>query len=285
MILQNLGNCIGAVSGTALGDCSNLEIGDIKGVGLLNKKTTIATLNKTNFETLITDGKLHQLLGVEDLEVANNENETFTSSQGFNKTIRTAKPTETLTFRKGKCFDKFLATFKSNNKFDIIKYYDNGLLIATDIKGEVMKGFSLGMVDKMLYSHLQGGDPENSKLIYQLINNNELEVNWVYIPYSNLDFNPLEYEGVIETNLEVVSNTGGTMVLKVSNNCNSSISYTSVIPSVTGSFTLSGANIDTISLVDDTIEIAYTGTATSVKLNIVKDVLNNFYKSKAVVLS
>jgi hypothetical protein len=37
MILQNLGDCEGAVSGTGLGSCSNLEIGDLKGIGLLNK--------------------------------------------------------------------------------------------------------------------------------------------------------------------------------------------------------------------------------------------------------
>jgi hypothetical protein len=39
MILQNLGNCEGAITGTGLGNCSNLEIGDRKGLGVLTKCT------------------------------------------------------------------------------------------------------------------------------------------------------------------------------------------------------------------------------------------------------
>ena len=161
MILQNLGNCEGAISGTGLGNCSNLEIGDFKGVGLLNKGTKFTTLTQTSFETLITTGKLHQLLGVEDFEVANAENETFTSSQGFAKTIRQSKPTETLTFRKGMCFDKALSSLVSNNKYDVVKYFDKGVLLATTKDGVNMKGFSVGMIDKAKYTQLSGGDPAN----------------------------------------------------------------------------------------------------------------------------
>jgi hypothetical protein len=285
MILQNLGDCKGAVSGTGLGNCSNLEIGDLKGVGLLNKNEKFTTLTSTSFETLITTGKLHQLLGVEDFEVANAENETFTSSQGFAKTIRQSKPSETLTFRKGMCFDKALTTLVSNNAFDVVKYYDKGILIATTKDGVNMKGFNVGMVDKQKYSHLSGGDPANSKIMYQLVDSLELDLYWVFIPYTSLNFNPLDYQGVIETNIVVVSNTAGTLTIQIKESCNSNNNVTSLVPVVTGSFNLTGGTITAVALVGSNIEIDYTGTPTVVKLNIVEDVNGNFYKSNNIALS
>jgi hypothetical protein len=279
MILQNLGNCEGAISGTGLGNCSNLEIGDFKGTGLLNKGQKFETLDKATFENLITTGKLHQLLGVEDFEVANAENEIFTSSQGFAKTIRQSKPTETLTFRKGMCFDKALDSLVSNNKFDIIKYFDKGVLLATTKDGLEMKGFNVGMLDKAKYSQLSGSDPANSKITYQCVDSSELDLYWVFIPYTALDFDPLAYQGVIQTVINVVNNTAGVLTIEVLDSCNSSVDYSSVVPAVIGSFNLSGATIDTVTLTDGDLVIEYTGTATALALNIVEDVDGNFYKS------
>lgn len=284
MIQQILENCVGAVTGTGLGNCSLLEIGDLKGVGLLNRKTPIAQFNKVAFEGLIEAGKLHQLLGVEDFEVANAENEQFTSSQGFIKTIRGSKPTETLTFRKGMCFDKALASLVSNGRYELIKYFDKGVLIATNTAGTELKGFSLGMIDKMKYSQLSAGDPANSKIIYQLIDSDELDLNWVFLPYSGLDFDPLEYDGIIETNVKVISNTAGVLTVQVLDSCSGN-DLTSIVPAQTSSFNLVGAVIDTVTLVTGSIEIAYTGTPTAVSLNVVKDIEGNYYKSKLVVLS
>jgi hypothetical protein len=285
MILQNLGDCKGAVSGTGLGNCSNLEIGDLKGIGLLNKNEKFTTLTSTSFIELLVKGKLHQLLGVEDFEVANAENETFTSSQGFAKTIRQSKPTETLTFRKGMCFDKALTSLVSNNAFDVVKYYDKGILLATTKDGVNMKGFNVGMIDKQKYSHLSGGDPANSKIMYQLVDSLELDLYWVFIPYTSLNFNPLDYQGVIETNIVVVSNTAGTLTIQIKESCNSNNDITSLVPAVTDSFTLTGGTITAVALVNNNLVIDYTGTATAVKLNIVEDVNGNFYKSGAVTLS
>jgi len=279
MILQNLGDCKGAVSGTGLGNCSNLEVGDLKGIGFLNKNEKFTTLTGTSFENLIKDGKLHQLLGVEDFEVANAENETFTSSQGFAKTIRQSKPTETLTFRKGMCFDRALTTLVSNNEYDVIKYYDKGILIATTKDGFNMKGFSVGMIDKQKFSHLSGGDPANSKIMYQLIDSLELDLYWVFLPYSSLNFSPLDYQGIIETNIVEVSNTAGTLTIQIKESCNSNNDVTTLVPAVANSFTLTGGTITTVALVGSNIEIAYTGTPTAIKLNIVEDVNGNFYKS------
>jgi hypothetical protein len=279
MILQNLGNCEGAVTGTGLGNCSNLEIGDFKGIGLLNKSTKFTSLTQTSFETLITTGKLHQLLGVEDFEVANAENETFTSSQGFAKTIRNSKPTETLTFRKGMCFDKALTSLVSNNKYDVVKYFDKGVLLATTKDSVNMKGFSVGMIDKAKYTQLSGGDPANSKIKYQCVDSSELDLYWVFIPYNALDFDPLTYQGVIQTTINVVSDVAGTLTIEVLDNCNSAVDYSSVVPAVSGSFNLVGATIDTVALTGGNIVIEYTGTATAVALNIVEDVDGNFYKS------
>lgn len=282
MILQNLGDCKGAVSGTGLGNCSNLEVGDLKGIGLLNKNEKFTTLTGTSFENLIKEGKLHQLLGVEDFEVANAENETFTSSQGFAKTIRQSKPTETLTFRKGMCFDKALTTLVSNNEFDVVKYYDKGILIATTKDGVNMKGFAVGMVDKQKYSHLSGGDPANSKIMYQLVDSLELDLYWVFLPYSALNFSPLDFQGVIETNIFKVSSSPTHVTIKILEKCSANNDTTTLVPAVDTSFTLYGDSISAVAVTlqtDNTIKIDFSGTLTALKLNIVEDVNGNYYKS------
>jgi len=284
MIQQFLAACVGAESGTGSGQCSNLEIGDKKGIGLIRKGEKFTSLTKTSFEDLIENRKLHQLLGVEDFEIADAENEQFTSSQGFKKVIRGSKPTETLTFRKGMCFDKALASLVSNGKYDLIQYFDKGVLVATTKDGEFMKGFSLGMLDKAKFSHLSGGDPSNSKIMYQLVDSQELDLYWLFIPYTALDFDPLSYDGIIQTNINVVSNAGGVLTIEILDSC-SGVDLTSLIPAVVGSFNLVGGTITTVALVGGNIEIAYTGTPTAVSLNVVQDADENYYTSGPVFLA
>jgi hypothetical protein len=182
------------------------------------------------------------------------------------------------------CFDKALTSLVSNNKYDVVKYFDKGVLLATTKDGVNMKGFSVGMIDKAKYTQLSGGDPANSKIMFQCVDSSELDLYWVFIPYTALDFDPLTYQGVIQTTINVVSNTAGVLTLEVLDNCNSSVDYSSVVPSVVGSFTLTGATIDDVTLTGGNLVIEYTGTATTVSLNIVEDVDGNFYKSASKTL-
>jgi hypothetical protein len=121
--------------------------------------------------------------------------------------------------------------------------------------------------------------------MYQLVDSLELDLYWVFIPYTSLNFNPLDYQGVIETNIVVVSNTAGTLTIQIKESCNSNNDVTSLVPAVTGSFNLTGGTITAVALVSGNLEIDYTGTATAVKLNIVEDVNGNFYKSNNIALS
>jgi hypothetical protein len=100
-----------------------------------------------------------------------------------------------------------------------------------------------------------------------------------------LDFDPLIYQGVIQTTINVVSDVAGTLTIEVLDNCNSSVDYSSVVPAVSGSFNLVGATIDTVALTGGDIVIEYTGTPTAVALNIVEDVDGNFYKSASKTLT
>lgn len=278
MIQQFLANCVGAESGTGLGQCSNLEPGDLQGIALIKKGEKFTELNKTSFEALIESRKLHQFLGIEDFEVSDAENEIFTSSQGYKKVIRRSKPTESLTFRKGMCYDRALFSFVSNGRYDVIKYFDKGVLVATTKDGQYMKGFNIGMADKNIFSHLKGNEHSKSDFMYQLVDSQELDLYWVFIPYTALDFDPLAYVGVIQTNINVVSQNVNIITIQILDNC-SGVDLTSLIPTLLSSFTLIGATIDTVSFIDGNIEIAYTGTPTAATLNMVQDANGNYYTS------
>lgn len=285
-LLQNLGtNCSTGVQGSALGKCTDYKLGDIKAIAFLEAGTTITAFNQTIFEGLIKDGKLHLLKNVEDVEVSNNENDEFTSSQGFVSRLRGAKPIEIITFRKSLCFDKRLNSFVSNGAFEVVKFFEKGVLIATKKDGSVFKGFELGMVDKQEYSFLAGSEQEMSKLKYQYTDNIEKNSYHQILRYEDLNFDPLSYEGVLQGVIQVVSSSATTKVIKIVDACNSSLDYTTLIPDLVTSFTMVGGVISTVVLTNGNLEITHNGTPTSLTLNIVEDVDGNYYKTATNVLA
>ena len=102
--LNKFGLCASQYLGTGRGQCPITDFGDLKGIGLLRKgtKLTVATdtLNETTFRALITDGKLHQLVGSFGFEDTTPENATEESTDGVMQVVRDGKPMYNMTFKR-----------------------------------------------------------------------------------------------------------------------------------------------------------------------------------------
>lgn len=297
-LFQQLGQCEGVVIGTGVGTCPIGDLGDLLGVGLNEKGTTLSTTatgyTEAIFRGLITDAKLHQLLNIDAFEDATPENERYTSPQGFMKSVREGKPMYNVNFRNGYCFDKGLQSLKGQNRWDAQLYFSNGILLTTNSQGTKLKGFDLGMLDANPFKFLSGTDTEFSRIAMQFKNAKEFTDYWVFIPYTTLGFNPTEIDDVIETKVafsETPVAAGLSVTVKLVDNCNNSISYASLFDAVGNWVVKVNGVVKTITtavLTGEDLELTFTGALASndvvtVSLDgIVADAELKYYKSNTI---
>ena len=291
------GKCAEDILGTGQGDCPITDFGDLKGEGLLKKGTKLNLasdgLASAYFRSLITDGKLHQLINSYSFEDTTPENETSTSSDGLMQSVRDGKPMYAFTYKKGMAYNSALHSLKGNARWDAYFYFTKGMLLALDTAKENLKGFNGGMFDVDSYKFTQGTETEFSKAKLQLTDANEFNTRWVFFTWEELGFNALEIEGVINTNLafNVKPVAGSTITLRVTDFYNRSISYAELFdtalnwkvlvngaPNIVTSVTIAG-EIATLTV---TTPLASTNVV-DVSLNgIVADIDLKYYKSNTI---
>ena len=295
--INKFGLCAEDVLGTGQGECPITDFGDLKGIGLLKKgsKLNLATdtLNDATFRSLITDGKLHQLVNSYAFEDTTPENERSTSSDGLMQTIREGKPMYSFTFKKGMYNAKAMQSLKGNNRWDAFFYFTEGLLVALDTAGANLKGFNGSMFDVDSYKFKQGAETEFSKVSLQLSDAKEFNQRFVFFTWEELGFNALEIEGVIETVVSFNASpvAGTSITVKVADANNRSISYASLFDTDSNWKVLkSGVDnaVTTVSITGEVITLTLDNPLTSadsvsVSLNgIVADVEMKYYKSNVV---
>lgn len=251
------------------------------------------TLNDATFRSLITDGKLHQLVNSYAFEDTTPENERSTSSDGLMQTIREGKPMYSFTFKKGMYNAKAMQSLKGNNRWDAFFYFTEGLLVALDTAGANLKGFNGSMFDVDSYKFKQGAETEFSKVSLQLSDAKEFNQRFVFFTWEELGFNALEIEGVIETVVSFNASpvAGTSITVKVADANNRSISYASLFDTDSNWKVLkSGVDnaVTTVSITGEVITLTLDNPLTSadsvsVSLNgIVADVEMKYYKSNVV---
>jgi len=295
--INEFGLCAEDVLGTGQGECPITDFGDLKGQGLLKKGTKLNlatdTLDETSFRSLITDGKLHQLINSYAFEDTTPENERSTSSDGLMQTIREGKPMYSFTYKKGMYNAKAMQSLKGNNRWDAFFYFTEGLLVALDTAGENLKGFNGSMFDVDSYKFKQGAETEFSKVSLQLADAKEFNTRFVFFTWDELGFNALEIEGVIETVLSfnAAPVVGSTITLKIADANNRSISYAALMDTAAQWKVLVDgvANVvTTVSIAGEVVTLTLTSALVStdvvtVSLNgIVEDVELKYYKSNTV---
>lgn len=293
--LNAFGNCATDVAGTGTGQCPIDQLGDMVGMGALAKgtglDTTTDTLTEASFRQLITDGKLHQLLDREAFEQNTPDNDLYTSPEGLITSIRAGKPQFALTYSKGLCFHKALYSLQGKNRWDVVLYFEKGMLMATNTANTKVKGFDAGSLIVGSYMFQQGTEIEKGKATIQFKSAEEFNTRWAYFSYDELGFSPLEIDGVIDTALsfsEAPANAGTTVKVKVLDGCNTSINYTSLFDAV-GDYLLKvngvTKTITAVAIADGVATLTFTGALATgnkveVSLNgVVPDVELNYYKS------
>jgi hypothetical protein len=277
-MLQAFGDCNVGVAGTGINKCSNKQKGNSLGGFFMDKGTKLTNLNKASLDALVLAGKLHSVVNAVGYEMGDMEDQFATSSTLYQNKTQDAKPTETYKFWNGTCFYSFAKTLESYNEYDFVKVFEKGVELV-NFSATQLKGFDLGMVTIPHYKEQIGSESAETTIKLQYVKPEELHEKRIFYTWESLDFDITDFKGVFQSIINVVSNTGGVLTLKVLDACNGSIDYTSLIPAVVGSFTLTGGTITTVALTGGNIVINYTGTATAVKLNIVEDLTGNFYKS------
>lgn len=288
------GQCADDILGTGIGECPITDLGDLMGLGLLKKGTalTIATdsFNETTFRTLITDGKLHQVINSYAFEDTTPESERSTSSTGLMESVRAGKPMYNFTFKKGLGFHKAVYSLKGQNRWDAMFYFTKGILMATNTAKTTLKGLNAGMLDVDSYKFKVGAETEFSKATLQLVSAEEFNTRWVFFPYEEIGFNALEIDGVIQSEIAltaVPANTDTTVSVSLIDGYNSSISYASLFDAVGDWQVLVDGTAVVISAVSITganavltIPALATGEVVEVSLNgVVADSEMKYYKS------
>jgi hypothetical protein len=296
--LNAFGQCSEDIIGTGIGECPFTSYGDLLGLGLLKKGTKLDiatdTFDETAFRALITSGKLHQVVNSYAFEDTTPESEKSTSSTGLMESVRAGKPMYNFTFKKGAGFHRAVYSLKGQNRWDSMLYFTEGILVAHNVGKTEIKGFSGGMFDVDSYKFTVGAETEFSKASLQLTSAEEFNTRFTFFPYSELGFNALEIDGVVQTNVayDTIPASGDTFVsFAIVDSNNTSISYSSLFDEV-GDWKLTVNGIDkvitSVAVSGNLVDLDFTGALTvgqvvKVSLNgIVADDEMKYYKSNTV---
>ena len=238
--INAFGQCSEDILGTGIGECPITDLGDLQGLGLLKKGTTLSiattdSFNETAFRALITDGKLHQVINSYAFEDTTPESERSTSSVGLMESVRAGKPMYNFTFKKGLGFHKAVYSLKGQNRWDAMFYFTKGILMAHNTSKTALKGFNAGMLDVDSYKFKVGAETEFSKATLQLVSAEEFNTRWVFFPYEEIGFNALEIDGVVQSEVSIISAlyaSDTTIEVTLVDGYNSSISYASLFDTV-----------------------------------------------------
>lgn len=292
--INAFGQCSEDILGTGIGECPITDLGDLQGLGLLKKGTTLSiatdSFYETSFRSLITGGKLHQVINSYAFEDTTPESERSTSSVGLMESVRAGKPMYNFTFKKGLGFHKAVYSLKGQNRWDAMFYFTKGILMAYNTSKNSLKGFNAGMLDVDSYKFKVGAETEFSKATLQLVSAEEFNTRWVFFPYEEIGFNALEIDGVVQSEVafdSVPVNLDTSIDVTLVDGYNSSISYAPLFDAVGDwSVLVNGASV-TISAVSitgnvATLEIPTLATADVVEVSlngIVADTELKYYKS------
>ena len=293
--INAFGQCSEDILGTGIGECPITDLGDLQGLGLLKKGTTLSiatdSFDETAFRALITDGKLHQVINSYAFEDTTPESERSTSSVGLMESVRAGKPMYNFIFKKGLGFHKAVYSLKGQNRWDAMFYFTKGILMAYNTSKTALKGFNAGMLDVDSYKFKVGAETEFSKATLQLVSAEEFNTRWVFFPYEEIGFNALEIDGVIQSEIAInnlpLGNTNTSIDVTLVDGYNSSISYASLFDAVGDwKVLVDGASvtISAVSIVGNVANLTIPALATTdvveVSLNrIVADTELKYYKS------
>ena len=149
---------------------------------------------------------------------------TFTTQIGVKLLARDGKPEFVLDFSKGYSFHSAAWSYNSFGSYDVILTYDNGVVFAAkDGDGVSIKGHSAGLVNTANFMHKDGAESEKTSVGFQLTNPNEYNADGALLdPVAN-GFDIDVIRGIVDCDLDKISNATTDVVVSVKASANSSI--------------------------------------------------------------
>ena len=225
--LNAQGNCASNSKGTGLSACIK-EYGDLVGIDVYPKGYSINLTSgslptQQEYEKMVQNQEVFPLNNLYDFDQTTPENETASSSTGKVKQIRPSKPQYSLTWSDGGCFHKGVYDKRGYNKWDIALKFESGILYTYNASETEMKAFNAGVFDVDTYKFQQGTDPDMTKVMFQLVKPNELNLRQNFITWDALGYDMTEVNGVVDVNVNyAVTPASGTEIkLLISSVCNS----------------------------------------------------------------
>lgn len=220
------GDCTTSNLGTGLGDCVDLY-GDLQGIGLYQKgfNVGIAPPTESEYKDFVqgeTVYPINQLFGFTDNTP---EDENATGSTGIMSKIRAGKPLYAIDYDKGGCFHESISDKEGQNRWDLSFVFEKGVLYAHNVDVTALKGFNAGMFSVGTFKFLQGTDPENTKVIFQLNTALEMNMQKAFFTWETLGYNMNDVNGIINAtlNYETTPVAGLTVSVEAKALCNGSV--------------------------------------------------------------
>ena len=298
ILLNNFGLCASDYIGAGMANCRETNLGIPKGIGVIQTgyKNPIAsgTFDEVVFRQLITDGKLHQLIGVFGFEDTTGEDQIETSNDQVSIVTQNALPMFTFTYKNGYVFNQALQSLKGFANWDVFIYTTKGIFMATDYAKANIKGFNCGMFQPTGYKLTSGSVREFSTVKMQFLDADEFNQRGTFFSYDELGFSALEIDDPIQTVVTyetAPSNADTEVTVYVKDFGNASTDLNSLFTLVTdyvvkingvaetvNSVTVNGSH----NILEFTTALA-TSDVVTVSLNgVVEDVNLNYYKSNTL---
>lgn len=190
-------------------------------------KTWSLDLTTGTFDTDYIKGKIKDktfvpFLNSVDYEDTSEAKGTFTSSTKVKLKTVNGKPGFALHFSKGYHFHSSAFASNSFQTHDVLLVYDNGVIFGAK-NGNLLKGHTMGIWDTENFMHKKGDDPQKTIIEFQLIDPEEYNINGVLLDPTANGFNMKSIHGIVDVNIEMVSNATVEVVVKVTADANAAL--------------------------------------------------------------
>ena len=194
---------------------------DIKMVGVISPSAKFAStdvFNEQAIKDLQAAGKLEIFQGVDGVELTGNDDTINSSNSGVDRKSVKGLYKIKLTFLEDLFFQSAVTSFDGFKNWYTFLVDSAGNMLFTKKTNGDMYGFTTGMLSAGMYSF---GSTENTAvtLEFQWTNRDDLDKNFAFIDNNSLDFNPLDLEGVVQSNISLVTvpaNLDTTLTVKAS---------------------------------------------------------------------
>ncbi|MBQ19149.1 MAG: hypothetical protein CMD31_00180 [Flavobacteriales bacterium] len=153
----------------------------------------------------------------------NEEDVIFTTQTGVQLLSRNGKPFFSFDFDNGYQWHTAAYSYKSFGAYDVVPVYDNGVVFLAKTNDGKYKGHTAGLVNPQTFKNKDGQNPSMTTFGLQLTNPEEYNTSGVLLdPVAN-SFDVDAVPGIVDINIEHVSNSTADVVVKVTMGSNGAI--------------------------------------------------------------